>query len=103
MRCFLVVPLPVVVIIQLIDVSVCCGMYAMPAVVCCSVCVLLAGFAPTWDELFRTLAAADPYGRQTSIHNGPLLYNHSMPYITHVSLQGQEPNTPAIRALRQAS
>jgi hypothetical protein len=36
------------------------------------------GFAPTWDELFRTLAKADPYGRQTSIHNGPLLYNHSI-------------------------
>jgi hypothetical protein len=32
------------------------------------------GFAPTWDELFRTLSKADPYGRQTSIHNGPLLY-----------------------------
>ena len=56
------------------------------------------GFAPTWDKLFRTLAAADPYGRQMSIHNGPLLYNHSMPYITHVSLQGHEDDTPALRS-----
>eukprot|EP01045_Picozoa_sp_COSAG04_P016856 COSAG04_NODE_1443_length_6735_cov_6.847348_4_plen_127_part_00 len=56
------------------------------------------GFAPTWDKLFLTLAAADPYGRQMSIHNGPLLYNHSMPYITHVSLQGHEDDTPALRS-----
>ena len=56
------------------------------------------GFAPTWDKLFRTLAAADPYGRQMSIHNGPLLYNHSMPYIAHVSLQGDEADTPRLRA-----
>ena len=56
------------------------------------------GFAPTWDELFQTLAKADPYGRQTSIHNGPLLYNHSKDYITHVSLQGHESDTPLLRA-----
>ena len=29
------------------------------------------GPSPVWDELFETLSAADPYGRQTSIHNGP--------------------------------
>lgn len=56
------------------------------------------GFAPTWDALFRTLSSADPYGRQTSIHNGPLLYNHSMSYITHVSLQGHEDDTPTLLA-----
>lgn len=50
-----------------------------------------------WDELFETLAAADPYGRQASIHNGNLLYNHSRPWISHVSLQGMEDTTPAIR------
>jgi len=51
-----------------------------------------------YDELFRTLSAADPYGRQMSIHNGALLYNHSQPWITHVSLQGHESDTPTIRA-----
>eukprot|EP00966_Prymnesium_polylepis_P121626 2811264-Prymnesium_polylepis.2 len=39
--------------------------------------------SPVWDELFETLSAADPYGRQASIHNGNLLYNHSRPWITH--------------------
>ena len=53
--------------------------------------------APIWDELFVTLAAADPYGRQKSIHNGNLLYNHSRPWITHVSLQGEESQTAQIR------
>jgi len=53
--------------------------------------------APVWDELFRALRAADPYGRQTSIHNGNLLYNHSRPWITHVSLQGLEDRTAEIR------
>ena len=34
--------------------------------------------SPVWDELFEALRAADPYGRQASIHNGPLLYNHRL-------------------------
>ena len=53
--------------------------------------------SPTWDDLFRTLSAADPYNRQMSIHNGNLLYNHSRPWISHVSLQGLEQQTPDIR------
>jgi len=43
--------------------------------------------SPTWDRLFTELVKADPHGRQASIHNGQLLYNHSRPWITHVSLQ----------------
>lgn len=54
--------------------------------------------SPVWDELFETLAAADPYDRQTSIHNGNLLYNHSRPWISHVSLQGHEGDTAVLRA-----
>ena len=66
--------------------------------------------SPVWDELFGILSAADPWmqccdhgcncvnQRQTSIHNGNLLYNHSRSWITHVSLQGLEDRTPAIRA-----
>jgi hypothetical protein len=56
------------------------------------------GPTPVWDELFKTLSSADPYGRQMSIHNGDLLYNHSQPWITHVSLQGHEDDTAALRA-----
>ena len=56
------------------------------------------GPTPVWDHLFRTLGAADVYGRQTSIHNGALLYNHSQPWISHVSVQGREDTTPDIRA-----
>ena len=54
--------------------------------------------SPVWDQLFGALRAADPYGRQASIHNGPLLYNHSRPWITHVSLQGHLIDTPRLRA-----
>jgi len=54
--------------------------------------------APVWDELFATLSAADPYGRQASIHNGNLLYNHSQPWVSHVSLQGLEDRTTTIRS-----
>jgi len=55
------------------------------------------GPTPVWDELFQTLSGADPYGREMSIHNGQYLYNHSQPWITHVSLQGNEDDTPALR------
>ena len=57
------------------------------------------GPTPVWDALFQTLSAADPYGRQMSIHNGALLYNHSQPWISHVSLQGHESDTPDLRTL----
>jgi len=56
------------------------------------------GPTPVWDELFHTLSSADPYNRQMSIHNGQFLYNHSQPWITHVSLQGHEEDTPSLRA-----
>eukprot|EP00041_Stephanoeca_diplocostata_P010686 m.170086 g.170086 ORF g.170086 m.170086 type:complete len:549 (-) comp18258_c0_seq1:254-1900(-) len=55
------------------------------------------GPSPIWDALFRTLSTADVYRRQMSIHNGDVLYNHSQPWITHVSLQGHETDTPTLR------
>lgn len=55
------------------------------------------GPTPVWDELFGGLSDADVYSRQMSIHNGALLYNHSQPWITHVSLQGHEGDTPDLR------
>ena len=42
----------------------------------------------TWfDALFRGLTAADPHRRRRSIHNGPIYYNHSQPWVDHVSMQ----------------
>jgi hypothetical protein len=40
-----------------------------------------------WDRFFRIVAKADPYGRLRSIHNGSRIYNHTHPWVTHVSLQ----------------
>jgi len=55
------------------------------------------GPSPTWDKLFHALGKSDPYGRMTGIHNGKWLYNHSQPWITHVSVQGREDQTPELR------
>jgi len=46
--------------------------------------------SPTWDALFQTLVSEDPYGRPASIHNAKVLYNHSRPWVSHISLQGHE-------------
>jgi len=40
-----------------------------------------------WDRLFQVVIKADPYGHLRSIHNGSRLYNHTQPWVTHVSLQ----------------
>jgi hypothetical protein len=40
-----------------------------------------------WDRMFQVVAAADPSGHLRSIHNGTLLYNHTHPWVTHVSIQ----------------
>src|SRR5262249_5778015 len=40
-----------------------------------------------WDRLFQVVVKADPYGHLRSIHNGTRLYNHTRPWVTHVSLQ----------------
>lgn len=46
---------------------------------------------------FEKLSSEDVYAHETSIHNGAHLYNHSRPWITHVSLQGHEDDTSSIR------
>ena len=44
-----------------------------------------------WDQLFQTLQAADAaHDRERSIHNCVQYYNHSRPWISHVSLQGHD-------------
>ncbi len=40
-----------------------------------------------WHEYFRLIYENDPYKRLTSIHNGVLFYDHSLPWITHASIQ----------------
>lgn len=40
-----------------------------------------------WDRLFQVVQASDPFGRLRSIHNGFRIYNHTLPWVTHVSLQ----------------
>jgi len=52
--------------------------------------------SPVWDALGATLAAEDPYDREASIHNGVRMYNHSREWVTHISLQGNEEQTPSI-------
>jgi hypothetical protein len=40
-----------------------------------------------WDNLFRVLQSADPYGHLRSIHNCRSFYDHGKPWITHCSIQ----------------
>lgn len=42
---------------------------------------------PEWDSYFQTVQANDPYQHLRSIHNGLALYNHTKPWVTHVSFQ----------------
>jgi hypothetical protein len=43
-----------------------------------------------WDRFFRIVQETDPYGRLRSIHNGAVLYDHSKPWVTHASIQGDD-------------
>jgi len=40
-----------------------------------------------WEKYFRTIQKYDPYQHLCSIHNGMAWYNHSLPWITHLSIQ----------------
>jgi hypothetical protein len=40
-----------------------------------------------WEKYFRAIQTYDPYGHLCSIHNGMAWYNHSKPWITHLSIQ----------------
>jgi hypothetical protein len=40
-----------------------------------------------WDRLFQIVQESDPYGHLRSIHNGSRLYNHTLPWVTHASIQ----------------
>jgi hypothetical protein len=43
-----------------------------------------------WDRFFRIVQESDPYQHLRSIHNGTVLYDHSKPWVTHVSFQSSE-------------
>ena len=51
-----------------------------------------------WDRYFQVVQAADPYDHLRSIHNGHILYNHTKPWVTHVSLQNGMATEEAGRA-----
>ncbi|MET0267478.1 MAG: DUF5060 domain-containing protein [Duganella sp.] len=40
-----------------------------------------------WDRYFRIVQASDPYNHLRSIHNAFKFYDHSKPWVTHVSIQ----------------
>jgi hypothetical protein len=40
-----------------------------------------------WDHYFQLVQAADPFDHLRSIHNAFRLYNHTKPWVTHVSIQ----------------
>jgi hypothetical protein len=50
-----------------------------------------------WERYASILCAKDPYNRLRSIHNGFTLYDHSRPWVTHVSYQGGAENTNTLR------
>ncbi|MBU1822874.1 MAG: DUF5060 domain-containing protein, partial [Bacteroidetes bacterium] len=54
-----------------------------------------------WESYFQLIQENDPYRHLTSIHNGNInvLYDHSKPYITHVSVQS--PNLKEAGAWRK--
>lgn len=53
-----------------------------------------------WDRIGTLIHNTDPYGHLCSIHNGTLLFDHSQPWITHVSMQnGVAVESPAAAEL----
>jgi hypothetical protein len=40
-----------------------------------------------WDSYFQTVQREDPYQHLRSIHNAFVFYNHTKPWVTHVSVQ----------------
>jgi hypothetical protein len=40
-----------------------------------------------WDRFFRIVQESDPYQHLRSIHHSVIMYDHSKPWVTHVSLQ----------------
>ncbi len=43
-----------------------------------------------WDRFFRIVQESDPYQHLRSIHHSVVMYDHSKPWVTHVSIQGSD-------------
>ena len=43
-----------------------------------------------FDRFFRIVQEADPHQHLRSIHNGAVIYDHSKPWVTHASIQGDD-------------
>lgn len=43
-----------------------------------------------WDRFFRIVEESDPYHHLRSIHHSVTMYDHSKPWVTHVSIQGSD-------------
>lgn len=43
-----------------------------------------------WDRYFHIIEQRDPYRHLRSIHHSRVMYDHSKPWVTHVSIQGDE-------------
>ena len=43
-----------------------------------------------WDRFFRIVQESDPYSYLRSIHNSGPMYDHSKPWVTHVSVQSSD-------------
>ncbi len=43
-----------------------------------------------WHRIFEILYKKDPYHHLRSIHNGAIFYDHSLPWITHASIQSTD-------------
>jgi Domain of unknown function (DUF5060)/Domain of unknown function (DUF5605)/Protein of unknown function (DUF4038) len=43
-----------------------------------------------WDRYFRIVQESDPYQHLRSIHHSVVMYDHSKPWVTHVSIQGSD-------------
>lgn len=52
-----------------------------------------------WDRFFQIVQASDPYSHLRSIHNGSRIYNHTMPWVTHASIQNGSAVEDAARAI----
>lgn len=40
-----------------------------------------------WDRLFQIVQREDPYHHLRSVHNGSMIYNNRLPWVTHSSIQ----------------
>ncbi len=48
-----------------------------------------------WHRIGELVAAVDPHRHLLGVHNGPRVWDHSLPWVTHASIQSQGPETQA--------